>query len=120
MLTNIYSYNIINPVVNKKRAWFDIKKGLIFMPTNINYRYFVECALNVDKLGRQYYILLSNHKFNENCRLCQVDGYGRVKIPVRGELKDYLNSNYNCNCNFNINMKLIDSYDIYDVYCISI
>ena len=88
MLTNIYSYNIINPVVNKKRAWFDIKKGLIFMPTNINYRYFVECALNVDKLG------------------------------VRGELKDYLNSNYNCN--FNINMKLIDNYDIYDVYCISI
>ena len=40
MLTNIYSYNIINPVVNKKRAWFDIKKGLIFMPTNIDYRYF--------------------------------------------------------------------------------
>lgn len=118
MLTNIYSYNIINPVINKKRAWFDIKKGLIFMPTNINYRYFVECALNVDKLGRQYYILLSNHKFNENCRLCQVDGYGRVKIPVRGELKDYLNSNYNCN--FNINMDLIDNYDIYDVYCISI
>lgn len=118
-MPDIYLYDIINPVVNKKKAWFDVKKGLIFLPyPNKNYRYFVECALNVDKLGRQYYILLSDTKFNENCRLCQIDGYGRVKIPVRGELRNYISDN--CSTNININMELQDSCEIYDAFCVSI
>lgn len=118
-MIDIYTYDIINPVLNRKKAWFDIKKGLIFFPCpTSHYRYFVECALNVDKLGRQYYILLSSIKFNENCRICQTDCYGRVKIPVRGELKDYLSNNYNNS--FNINIELQDRCDIYDVFCIFI
>lgn len=113
----IFKYDILNPVKDNKRPFFDEKRGLFYIPVKTNYRYYIEAAItNAENGGREYYILLSNIKFDENCRLCNVDGYGRCKIKVKGELKDYIiqESSYRGN----IDVTYMETEDVYDVYLI--
>ena len=72
----LFKYDILNPVKDNKRPFFDEKKGLFYIPINANYRYYIEAAItNQDTGGREYYLLFSTNKFDDNCRLCKVDGY---------------------------------------------
>lgn len=89
---SIYNYEILNPVISPKRPFYDIKRKLLFFPANgSNYRYYIEVARNnKDTFAREYYVLLSNRKFDDNCRICRVDNYGRCQINLRGEIKDYV------------------------------
>lgn len=112
----IYKYEVLNPVINNKKPFLD-KRGFFCIPLGKRYRYYVECAVNnIDTGGREYYILLSDKQFDSNCRLCIVDNYGRVKIKVRGEMKEYIVSETNWRGNIEVNY--IESTDDYDVFAV--
>ena len=64
--------------------------------------------------NREYFILISNKKFDDNCRKCFVDSYGRCRIKPSGELKDYITTQ-TINRD-NIDIEYIESTSEYDVY----
>jgi hypothetical protein len=115
---SIYNYEIINPVTNIKKPFYDFKRKLLFFPVNgSSYRYYVEVARNnKDTFVREYYVLLSDRKFDDNCRICHVDNYGRCQINPRGEIKDYViqETKYRGN----IEIEYVESEKDYDVFAI--
>lgn len=114
----IYNYEILNPVISSKKPFYDIKRKLLFFPVNrSNYHYYVEVARNnKDTFAREYYVLLSNRKFDDNCRVCHVDNYGRCQINLRGELKDYViqETKYRGN----IEVEYVESERDYDIFAV--
>ena len=111
----INQFDIINPVINKKSPFFDEKRGLFIFPTNIPYKYFLECSkINEITKDIEYYILLGKEKFNENCRSCQVDNYGRCKLKPLGIIKDYIKQE--SKERGNIILDYIESAENYDIY----
>lgn len=111
----IFKYEVINPVVSNKKPFYDFKRKLFLFPVDVSYKYYVECAVNdVTTGGREYFILLGNEKFDENCRKCKVDDYGRCQINVRGEIKDYIINEVKVRGN--IEVEYSNNEDNYDVY----
>lgn len=113
----IFKYEVINPVTNNKKPFYDFKRKLFLFPVDVNYKYYVECAVNnTETGGREYFILLSDISFDDNCRKCRVDDYGRCQINVRGEIKEYIidevKNRGNIEVNY-INREL--NYDVYQV-----
>ena len=45
----IFKYDILNPVKDNKRPFFDEKRGLFYIPVKANYRYYIE-AFHKDKI----------------------------------------------------------------------
>ena len=88
---SILSYEILNPIVDKKRPFLD-KNGLFYFYIEYpNIKYYLECARINDKNNiKEYFILLSEYKFDSNCRICKIDSYGRCKFKPKGELKTYI------------------------------
>lgn len=115
---SIYNYEILNPVISSKKPFYDTKRKLLFFPVNgSNYRYYVEVARNnKDTFAREYYVLLSNRKFDDNCRICHVDNYGRCQINLRGEIKDYVIQE--TKRRGNIEIEYVESERDYDVFAI--
>lgn len=111
----INEFNIINPVINKKSPFFDIKRGLFYFPTNIGYRYYLECSKINDKTKDiEYYILLSRNKFNEHCKSCSLDNYGRCKMKPSGDIKNYLIRE--TKERGNVILDYVESREDYDIY----
>lgn len=110
----IIKYEVINPVIDSNKAFYDTKKQLLFIPVKTNYRYYVECALNNEFGGRDYYILLSRNKFDDNCRLCKTDQYGRCQIKLRGEIQSYVEEE--TKYRGNIEVEYVESEDNYDIF----
>lgn len=117
----IYNYEVINPVTNNKKPFYDHKRKLFLFHVDANYKYYVECARNNETTGsREYFILLSEHKFDENCRKCSVDDYGRCRINVKGEIKEYILREIGCRGNVEVNYisheyTYDNEYDVYEV-----
>lgn len=112
---DIFQYEIINPVTDKNKPYYNDKIGLIVPHINKLYRYFVECArYNQQTFEREYFILLGVKQFNPNCRKCKVDDYGRLKIPIKGELK--INVIAECRDRGNVQIEYIESTDCYDIF----
>lgn len=113
---SIFNYEIINPPTNRKKPF--LEKGFFIIP-NIRkrYCYYIECARNnPNSLCREYYIILSTEKFDESCRKCRVDDYGRLKIKLHGELNDYVTKEMPSRGN--IRFEYIETENRYDVYLI--
>ena len=108
---SIYNYEILNPVISPKRPFYDIKRKLLFFPANgSNYRYYIEVARNnKNTFAREYYVLLSYRKFDDNCRICRVDN-------LRGEIKDYVIQE--TKRRGNIEIEYVESERDYDVFVI--
>lgn len=108
---SVFKYEILNPIVDKKKPFLD-RRGFFVIPNlKIDYKYYLECANYNQALGyKEYYILLSKEKFDENCRSCKMDNYGRIKIPVKGELKDFIKDNSV------IDIEYVESENNYDVF----
>jgi hypothetical protein len=114
---SIYNYEILNPVISPKRPFYDIKRKLLFFHANgSSYRYYIEVARNKNTFAREYYVLLSNRKFDDNCRICHVDNYGRCQINLRGEIKDYVIQE--TKRRGNIEIEYVESERDYDVFAI--
>ena len=108
---SIYNYEILNPVISPKRPFYDTKRKLLFFPANgSSYRYYI------DTFAREYYVLLSYRKFDDNCRICRVDNYGRCQINLRGEIKDYVIQE--TKRRGNIEIEYVESERDYDVFAI--
>ena len=111
----IAKYEIINPVSNNKSPFFNEKKGLIYFPTKSNYKYYLECSrINESTKDIDFFILLSEEKFNDNCKKCHVDNYGRCQIRPAGKLKEYILNE--CKERANFKMDYIETEDNYDIY----
>ena len=110
-MPDILSFDIINPLTNNKLPFYNNTKCLLYIPgLSPKYRYY-------PNVGRRYYLLLNRVKFNRDCRICHTDGYGRLVIPVRGELKEYLNDC--CTRTRNIEVGIVEATEVYDIYYIN-
>ena len=87
---SIYKYNILNPVTDKHKPHYIEKGNWFIFPTTKRYRYYVEVSKLNDRGIIEYYLLLSEKLFDENCRICDYNVYHDNKIHPRGELKDYI------------------------------
>jgi hypothetical protein len=114
---SVYNYKIINPKINRKKPFLD-RRGFFIVPRiGKNYKYYIEAStFNPNTGDDDYYILISDICFDEQCKKCRVDDYGRLKIPVTGLIKDYLINESKNRGNFNF--EYIESLDAYDVYII--
>lgn len=111
----IFKYEVLNPVKNNKKPFYDDKKNLLYIPIKHNYRYYIECALINEYNGnREYYLLLSKIKWDTNCRLCNTDQYGRCKIKLNGELKNYIIEE--SKNRGNIDITYVESEEHYDIF----
>lgn len=114
---SIYKYQIDNPITDTKKPFLD-KKGFFIVPNIIkNYKYFIQCyRYNPNINDIEYFILLNNIKFDKQCRRCNVDNYGRLKINLGGNIKQYVEQQIKYNGN--VNFKYIKNEDGYDVFMI--
>lgn len=106
----------INPVCDRKKPHYDSVKGEFVFPVVKRYRYYVEVAQDSDIGGREYYLLMSTEKFDENCRICQTDGYRRCRVRVQGELKEFIISE--TKDRGNLECEYEESYENYDAFAI--
>lgn len=109
----INNYEILNPVTNNKEPYINKRGELVIPNIKRNYNYYIECARNTN-YGRDYFILVGKDKFDRNCRKCNVDIYGRLKIRIKGEFKDYIE----CEIKYrgNVNYEYIESEQLYDIF----
>lgn len=114
---NVVKYNIINPLSNKKLPYYDFKTDNFIFPLKGNYKWFVEAAnFNKEKGYNEYYILLGKDKFDDNCRRCEVTQYGKCKVKLLGEIREYVISE--CINRGNITVYYIETCDNYDVFSV--
>lgn len=114
---SIFKYKILNPVKDPKLPFYDNKKGIFYIPLNKKYRYFIEASTYDEDKGYSYFLLLSAIKFNLNCRLCNTDNYGRVKVNIGGEFKDFVVKESEERGNVNIDyVETVDCYDVFNVH----
>lgn len=113
----IAKYKILNPLTDHKKPYYDTKRNLLIIPIRNNYKYFLEAAqYNPDKGINEYYLLLGSNKFDDSCRPCETDMYGRCKLRVIGELKEYVLDQLEDRGNLEV--EYVESGDGYDVYSI--
>lgn len=114
---SVYSYTVLTTTTDSKKPFFDEKKGIFYMPTKKKYRYFLECGnFNKATKGTDYFILLSDVKFHENCRLCRTDDYWRCQIKVKGDIRDFIKSESADRGNVDVEyVETIENYDVYSV-----
>lgn len=114
----IHNYEIVNPVINKKKPHVDMHGVFIIPNIKKNYRYYIEAAIyNQQTCDKEYFLLLGMTNFNDNCRKCRVDDYGRLKITIKGEIKDYIIREVKERGN--VNVEYLESSDTFDVYTIN-
>lgn len=107
-------------VLNRKKTnvvYLKERHTLIIKERIPNYKYYL-LVRDFDKEENEYYyyILLSSHKFDENCIQCTYDDYGRLKIHTTIELHNYLMTKFKYGEKVNFEYK--DSNDSYNKYAI--
>lgn len=114
----LYNFDIVAPVIDKKKPFYlENRKSLVFR-LDIKYNYYVECSqFNEDTQETDYYLLLSQNKFNDNCRKLQYDNYGRYKAFLHDKFREYV-SNESKNRG-NIDLEYIESTEEYDIFSIN-
>ena len=115
---DIYQFQILNPIIDKKKPHID-KYGVFIIPKIMKYyNYFLECCRFNNNIGfKEYFILLGYTKFNVHAKKCHVDNYGRLKLNVAGDIKDYITNEVTDRGN--INVEYLSSETDYDIYKIS-
>lgn len=113
-MTELFKYTILNPIADKTRPF--INKGVFYIPITEKYNYFLEVYQDNPFGGKDYFIILSKTKFNSSCRRCSSDNYSRIKLRLRGEIKDYVFDK--CEQDGNIDVEYVESTDEYDVFSI--
>lgn len=113
----IANYDILNPISDKKSPFYNAKKGLFYFHTKTKYKYYLECSrINEQTHDLEFYIFLSKVKFNQNCKSCHVDNYGRCQIRPAGKLKEYILEESKERANFIMDyLETVNDYDIYNL-----
>jgi len=113
-MSDIIKYAIIDPIPDKNKPYFDNKRNIFVIPTKTNYSWYILSYIDNGYGGVDYYILLGKTKFNNHCRKCNTDNYGRTKIKLLGELYNYVKDT--CELYGNIEVEYIESAEDYDVF----
>ena len=114
----IYRYEIIGKHTNKNRPFFDKKKGLFIFKLKGNYNWWCQAKLFNNETGcYDYYLLFSKEKFCDTAFKCHKDDFGKYRLSVSDEFKDWLTEYYDIDSgNFNIEyVETINNYDVYSV-----
>lgn len=117
MCNPLIQFEIINPVIDKKKPHYDSVKNLFTFTVETKYRYYIE-ARKIDEVTGEYtyYLLLSTKKFSEHCRVCETNMYNSCKIHPRGEFKEYIIRE--CGERGNIDMNKVNANNEYDTWLI--
>lgn len=111
----IIQYELVAPVTDRKAPYLN-KDGAFIVPTIKNlYRYYVEVKrYNPNALCYEYFLLLSDKKFDAQCRKCRVDDYGRLKAILHNEVKQYVISE--TAARGNVQFEYVESDSLCDVW----
>lgn len=111
----IIQYELVAPVTDRKAPYLN-KDGVFIVPTIKKlYRYYVEVKrYNPNALCYEYFLLLSDKKFDAQCRKCRVDDYGRLKAILHNEVKQYVISE--TAARGNVQFEYVESDSLCDVW----
>lgn len=111
----IIKYELIAPVTDRKAPYLNRSGAFIVPAIKKLYKYYVEVKrYNPDALCYEYFLLLSDKKFDVQCRKCRVDDYGRLKVKLHGEFLDFVANE--CTSNGNVQFNYEESEDCYDIW----
>ena len=111
----IVKYELVSPIINKKLPYLDKNNFLIVPAIKKLYKYYIEVKrYNPNTLCYEYFLLLSDKKFDAQCRKCRVDDYGRLKVMLHNEVKQYVIDE--TAARGNVQFEYIESDSLYDVW----
>lgn len=113
----LYKYEILNPVIDTKKPHVDTHGVFIIPKIRRNYKYFIEAiSRDPNTQEKSFVLIFSLTKFCEQCKRCRVDNYGRLKVPIAGDLREYVVQE--CKSRGNVQVEYVESEEVYDVYSV--
>lgn len=111
----ILKYNLIDPAVNKTKPYYNFQTDTFVFPIKHKYNWFVQ-AYDINEVTRrkEYFLLLGKEKFDDGCRRCDCDGYGKCRVHLTDEFKEFVISE--CKSRGNIIVEYSESDEGYDAY----
>lgn len=111
----ITKYEVITETTDTKSPFYDDRAGIFYIPCKDSFRYFIECKRFSDVYREyEYFILVSNKKFDKHCRLCHTDNYGRLQIKLSNDFKHYFT--YKPGTRTNVEVEIAENCDDYRAY----
>lgn len=111
----ILKYNLINPAIDKKKPYYDEKTKTLKFQVKSNYRYFIQATqINQTTHIKEYFLLLGTEKFDDACKKCQTNQYGKCSVPLSDEFKEFVIEE--CKERGNIIVEYTESDEGYDAY----
>lgn len=111
-MDNLYGYEILNDKIKNSKYYFPYNE-IITKNLKNRYKYYIFVKeYNMENEYYTYSVLLSNKKFNENCKETRYDDYGRLRLKVTSTIRDYIVKLKT------FDLKYIESNDEYDKYVI--
>lgn len=113
----LLKFNIINPAVDKKKPYYDEKHNILIFPVKSRYNYFIQaCQISPITHIKEYFLLLGAEKFDDACRKCQTNQYGKCSVRLSDEFKEYVLEE--CKERGNIIVEYSESENNYDIYSV--
>lgn len=115
----ITKYEVLNPITKRNKPYYNTK-GLLVVPNvfSKHYKWYVEVArTNPITADRNYFILFSTERFDDNCIKVSKDSSKRPCIELHRELKDYVDREIHARGN--VELEYIESeteYDVWELY----
>ena len=113
-MINSYKYQVLSPQRDKSKPYYDTNKNLHFK-TDKYYTYYVEAITYINDC-KTYVLLLGTTKFDINCKPCNKNLYGNIKIKPDKELREYIEKELQYRTNIEVTYK--ESEDDYDVFIV--
>lgn len=109
----IFDYNVVKKPVNKYPR-YDAVTGVFYVKLDKVYSYYVAATRLNEKGVKEYFLIFGNTKFDDNCIKCGIDSYGRYKLKLNDDFKNFLKTMQDIEVN--VNITYIESSDNYDVF----
>lgn len=115
----IYNFNLIAPKTDSRKPFLN-RDGFFVIPTgSIRYKYYIEVSrYHPVYQTEEYYVLLSDTKFDEQCRKGRVDGIGRFCFRPHGDMLAGIE--HSMEVLGNVEVEYIESTDEYDLWQVKI
>ena len=113
----ILKYNLINLAIDKKNPNDKTKTKTLKFQVKSNYRYFIQATqINETTHIKEYFLLLGTEKFDDACKKCQTNQYGKCSVPLTNEFKEFVIEE--CKERGNIIVEYVESDEGYDAYSV--
>lgn len=113
----ILKYNLIDPAIDKHKPYYDIKNKVFRFQVNQQYNYFAQAyQINPVNNIKEYLLLLGKNKFDDSCKKCITNQYGKCNVHLTGEFLVFVKNE--CKERGNIIVEYMESDEDYDVYLV--